>query len=42
MLPQIDMQSTEEPIGLLRRSERALKPVAEAFMEGVRLSVAGL
>lgn len=37
LLP-IDTQGTEEPIGLLRRSDRALEPVAEAFMEGVRMS----
>ncbi|MGO4303409.1 LysR substrate-binding domain-containing protein [Cupriavidus sp. RAF12] len=35
LLP-IDTQGTEEPIGLLRRSDRTLEPVAEAFAEGIR------
>lgn len=32
----IDTQGTEEPIGLLRRSDRVLEPVAEAFAETIR------
>lgn len=41
ILLRIDTQGTEEPIGLLRRSDRALEPVAEVFMEGVRLCLVG-
>lgn len=40
-LLRIDTQGTEEPIGLLRRSDRALEAVAEVFMEGLRLRVVG-
>jgi len=32
----IDTQGTEEPIGLLRRSDRVLEPVAEAFADTIR------
>jgi DNA-binding transcriptional LysR family regulator len=39
LLP-FDTQGTEEPIGLLRRSDRALEPVAEAFAETIRLIAA--
>ncbi|WP_454766093.1 LysR substrate-binding domain-containing protein [Cupriavidus campinensis] len=35
LLP-VDTQGTEEPIGLLRRSDRTLEPVAEAFAESIR------
>ena len=35
LLP-LDTQGTEEPIGLLRRSDRTLEPVAEAFAESIR------
>jgi DNA-binding transcriptional LysR family regulator len=35
LLP-FDTQGTEEPIGLLRRSDRTLEPVAEAFAETIR------
>lgn len=35
LLP-VDTHGTEEPIGLLRRSNRPLEPVAEAFAEDIR------
>lgn len=37
----VDTQGTEEPIGLLRRSDRTLEPVAEAFAETIR-RIAGI
>lgn len=36
LLLPIDTQGTEEPIGLLRRSDRTLEPVAEAFADAIR------
>ncbi|PLP96622.1 LysR substrate-binding domain-containing protein [Cupriavidus pauculus] len=39
LLP-VDTQGTEEPIGLLRRSDRTLGPVAEAFAETIRRTAA--
>lgn len=35
LLP-LDTQGTEEPIGLLRRSDRTLEPVGEAFVDTIR------
>ncbi len=40
LLP-VDTQGTEEPIGLLRRSDRTLEPVAEAFVAEIRGIAAG-
>jgi hypothetical protein len=40
LLP-VDTQGTEEPIGLLRHSDRTLEPVAEAFVAGIRGIAAG-
>jgi hypothetical protein len=37
----VDTQGTEEPIGLLRRSDRTLEPVAEAFVAEIRGIAAG-
>ena len=36
VLLSFDTQGTEEPIGLLRRSDRTLEPVAEAFADTIR------
>jgi len=36
VLLSVDTQGTEEPIGLLRRSDRTLEPVAEAFADTIR------
>ncbi|GJG97250.1 LysR substrate-binding domain-containing protein [Cupriavidus pauculus] len=36
----IDTHGTEEPIGLLRRSDRTLEPMAEAFAEVIRRTAA--